>query len=148
LQYPLQLIASEKRKYAYIARVSQKKRKYYVYSTRKNDTLTGYTRRFGTFKIAYDSIPPVIIPMNFKPKADLTNYHFLKFYITDKQTGIKSYNGYIDGKWILFEYDYKTGGLIYNFSDLKLSGKKHHFKLIVTDKLDNKNVYQAVFYKK
>ncbi len=148
LKYPLSLIDAPKRKYAYIARLSGKKKKYYVYGKQKNDTLTAYTKRFGTYTIAFDSIPPVIVPVNFKPKTDLTDYRYLKFYIADKQTGIKSYNGYIDDQWILFEYDYKTGSLIYDFSDRKLTGNKHTLKLIVMDKLDNKNIYKSVFYRK
>ncbi len=147
VKYPLQKIARNKQKYVYLARKS-KKRKYYTYSVRKNDSLVAYTKRFGTYVLAYDSIPPVVKPLNFKPKANLTDYQYLKFKIFDKQTGIKSYNGYIDNRWILLEYDYKKNRLTYDFSDMQLKGYKHRLKLIVVDKLGNRQVYQTIFYRK
>ena len=148
LIYPLHLISPEKRKYAYIARLVGKNKKRYIYNKQNDNNLIGFTKRFGTYSIAYDSISPFVKPINFKSKANLTDYRYLKFYIADKQTGIKSYNGYIDDQWILFEYDYKTGKLTYDFSDIELIGNKHTLKLIVTDKLDNKTVYKTIFYRK
>jgi hypothetical protein len=32
-------------------------------------------------------------------------------------SGIKSYDGYLNGNWILFEYDTKTRRITHNFSD-------------------------------
>jgi len=148
IHYPVSHIKPALRKYAYVAVFSRKKRTYYVYTTRKNDSLNAYTRRFGNFVIRYDSISPNIKPLNFTSNGNLTNYRYLKFKISDKQTGIKSYNGYIDGEWILLEYDYKKGTLTYNFSDKKLKGKHHRLKVIVTDNVGNKAVYQTGFIRK
>ncbi len=147
LKFDISKIPVSKRKYLYVAK-KYKKRKYYVYSKIKGDTLTAYSKYFGNFDLAYDSIPPKIFPSNFKPKSKLTNYRFLSVEILDKQTGIDKYNGYIDGKWILMEYDPKKRKLIYNFSDKKLSGYKHQLKIEVTDKLGNKGVYRTYFYRK
>jgi hypothetical protein len=36
--------------------------------------------------------------------------------INDTGSGIKSYDGYLNGNWILFEYD-KTRRITHNFSD-------------------------------
>ena len=33
---------------------------------------------------------------------------YLHDFVSDLQSGINTYNGYLNGKWILFEYDYKT----------------------------------------
>jgi len=148
IKYPLSLIKQKLRPYAYIAIMGRKKRDYYVYTLKKNDSLTAYTKSFGNFVIRYDSIAPYIKPLNFREKADLTDYHFLKFRIGDKKSGIKSYNGYIDGQWILLEYDYKKGTLAYNFSDKKLEGKKHQLKVIVEDLLGNTKKYQTFFYRR
>ena len=148
IKYPLSLIKSSLRPYAYIALYGRKKRAYYVYSIRKDDSIVAYTKRFGNFVIRYDSVPPYIKPVNFKDNADLTDYHYLRFKTGDKQTGIKSYNGYIDGEWILLEYDYKKRALIYNFDDKKLKGHRHVLKVIVEDMLGNKSIYKTVFYRK
>lgn len=148
IKYPLNRIDSSKRDYVYLAKKGKKNRKYYVYSVRKNDTLTAYPKSFGTYTIAYDSLPPYIKPLNFKPQAKLTDYRFLKFKAGDRQTGLKTYDAYIDGQWILLEYDYKKSLLTYDFSDLKLSGYKHHLKVVVTDYLGNEKVFETDFYRK
>ena len=148
IKYPLNQINPELRSYAYIAKTGKKNKKYYIYSRKKKDTLTGYSKYFGKFSIEYDSIKPYIKALNFKPKASLNNYRYLKFKIGDKLTGIKKYNGYIDNEWILLEYDYKKGTLIYDFSDKKLTGHKHSLKLVVEDNAGNKNTYKTYFFRK
>ncbi len=148
IKYPLKLIKPVLRPYAYIALFGKNKRTRYVSTYKKNDSLIGYTWQFGNFVIRYDSIAPYIKALNFKPNADLTNYRFLRFKIGDKKTGIKSYNGYIDGEWILLEYDYKTGKLTYNFDDKQLKGRKHELKLIVEDRMGNTRVFKTYFYRK
>jgi hypothetical protein len=37
--------------------------------------------------------------------------------ISDSGSGISSHNGYLNGNWILFEYDYKTEKITHDFSD-------------------------------
>ncbi|HFX17520.1 MAG TPA: M23 family metallopeptidase [Flavobacteriales bacterium] len=148
IKYPLSLLPENLQKYAYLTLLNKNKKTYYVSSVHKNDSLVARTKRFGTFLIRYDSIAPVIKPLNFKPNSDLTNYHFLRFYIGDKKSGVKSYQGFIDGQWILMEYDYKTGKLTYNFDDKPLSGHKHHLKILVTDNLGNTRQYSTDFYRK
>ena len=147
IKYPLNQIDKTLQAYAYIAKNGKKNKKYYIYSLKKNDTLTGYSKYFGNFSIAYDSVKPYIKPLNFKPKARLNNYRYLKFKIGDKHTGINKYNGYIDNEWILLEYDYKKGTLTYDFSDKKLQGNRHQLKIIVTDKMGNTREYSTYFYR-
>jgi hypothetical protein len=136
------------RAYAFIGRLSKKGKLYAHNTSRKNDTLIAYANKFGKFQIDYDSIPPKIKEKNFKKKGELTNYRYLKLRIWDDKTGIKSYNGYIDDEWVLFEYDYKTSTITYHFSDKKLKGYKHKLKLIVSDRQGNTAYYNTIFYKK
>ncbi len=148
IMYPLKYIKAQRRSYAYLARMGRNKRAYYVHTTQTKDSLKAATRSFGYFSIRYDSIAPYIKALNFEEKGDLTNYHFLKLAIGDKKTGIKSYEAYIDGQWILMEYDYKKGTLTYNFADKNLEGHKHHLLVIVTDRLGNTRQYRTSFYRK
>ncbi len=148
IKYPLKNIQPALRAYTYLAVYGKSNKPKYVYTIKKTDSLIGYTWQFGNFVIRYDSIAPYIKPLNFKPESDLTNYRFLSFKTGDRQTGIKSYNGYIDGEWILLEYDYKTGKLTYDFSDKKLKGYKHALKIIVEDMLGNTRLYKTTFYRK
>jgi len=98
--------------------------------------------------LALDTVKPKIIPINFKDDQLLTKYRFLKFRVSDDLSGIKSYRGEIDGKWILLEYDAKIGLLTYDFNDGQLEGTKHSLKVIASDNVNNTNTYIATFYKK
>ncbi len=102
------------------------------------------TRSFGGYAIAIDTINPKIDPINIYPGAKMNSKWSITIKISDNLSGIENYNGTIDDKWILMEYDAKNDLLTYYFDDLISSGK-HHFKLVVTDKVGNKTEYQAEF---
>ncbi len=148
ISYPLKKIKPNLVNYAYIALLGNNNRAYYISSKKTKDSLHGSTRRFGYFTIRYDSIAPYIKALNFNAKADLSNYRFLKLRIGDKKSGIKSYQAYIDGQWVLMEYDYKKGTLTYDFSDIKLEGNRHNLLVLVTDRLGNTRQYRTTFYRK
>jgi len=138
----------EKRKQLFIARKNYKGSLYYNYTRRKEDKLYTLSKTLGDYTLALDTVKPKIIPINFKNNQLLTKYRFLKFRVSDDLSGIKSYHGEIDGKWILFEYDAKKGLLTYDFNDRQLEGTKHSLKVSASDNVDNTNTYIATFYKK
>ena len=78
----------------------------------------------------------------------MTQAQYLKLKINDSETGISSYRGTINGKFILMEYDYKTGMLVYDFNDKIINASENKFKLIVLDKVGNKSTYEATFFRK
>ncbi|MDA7798923.1 M23 family peptidase, partial [Flavobacteriaceae bacterium] len=86
--------------------------------------------------------------LNFKNNNWVSKLNYLTIKISDTQSGIKSYEAFIDDEWILMEYDVKKKKLSYNFSDKKLVGSKHIFKLVVSDNVGNTNTYNATFYRK
>ena len=98
----------------------------------------------GDFYLCYDSIAPTIAPINIKEGANLSSQNQIVLRIRDNLSGIKSFNGYIDGDWVLMEYDYKTGKL-WNDLDKNLKPGKHTFGLLVSDNKDNKNLYSVSF---
>ncbi len=148
IKYNIKGVSPSWKKKIFLGRKGRGNKVYYTSSKVKNDTLIAYTKIFGDYQLAFDSIPPKIYPLNFKPKKDLTHYKRLKFEVWENESGINTFNGYIDGEWILLEYDYKTHRLTYHFSDKKLKGYKHDLKIVVTDKLGNKGVYKTYFYRK
>ena len=95
-----------------------------------------------------DKQKPKIYNPNFNKGDWLTSRKYLTIKISDSQSGIKSYEAFIDDEWILMEYDLKKKKLSYNFSDKKLVGSKHIFKLVVSDNVGNTNTYNATFYRK
>ena len=138
----------ETRKQLFIARKNYKGNLYYNNTRRKENKLYTLSRTLGKYTLALDSVAPKIIPINFKDDQLLTKYRYLKIRISDNLSGIKSYRGEIDGKWILLEFDAKRGLLTYDFNDLELKGTKHTLKVTVIDNVNNTNTYIATFYKK
>ena len=138
----------EKRSQLFIARKNYKGSLYYNSTRRIEDKLYTLSKTLGDYTLALDTVKPKIIPINFKDNQLLTKYRFLKFRVSDNLSGIKSYRGEIDGKWILLEYDAKKGRLTYDFNDTQLEGTKHSLKVIVSDNVNNTNTYIATFYKK
>ena len=95
-----------------------------------------------------DTEKPKIYHPNFKKGSWMTNHKFLTIKISDALSGIKSFDAYIDGEWILMEYDLKRKQLSYDFRDKKLVGSKHIFKLVVSDHVGNtKNLQLYVLQK-
>ncbi|MEY4110551.1 MAG: hypothetical protein RLZZ46_906 [Bacteroidota bacterium] len=102
--------------------------------------------QFGRYTLMIDSLPPAIARKNMKNGKPGIKDDFLLFHISDKLSGIDKYRGSIDGKWVLMEYDAKSGLLRYNFDQyLEKNGKKHTFLLLVTDHSGNKKIEKLSF---
>lgn len=102
------------------------------------------SREFGTFYIDVDSIAPTIKPLYDYNNKNLKKYGRLRFKIEDELSGINTYKGYIDNKWVLVEYDAKNNLLIHYFEkDLKAG--KHEFELKVSDHVNNEKIYKFTF---
>ena len=148
LTFDISKYPKDRRNQLFIARKNYKGNLYYNNTRRKEDRLYTLSKILGDYVIALDTINPVIIPINFKNDQLLNQYRFLTFKITDDLSGIRSYRGEIDGKWILLEYDAKKGRLTFDFNDIRLDGTKHSLKITAIDNVNNTNTYIATFYKK
>ena len=133
---------------SFIARLNKKKKIAYSPTIIKDSIFITKSVQAGTYFLAKDSIPPKIKPINFKKNQWLSKSKFLKVKIEDDLSGIKSYEGKINGKWALFEYEPKNKNLIYNFNDLKFKSGKQDLKLKVTDNVGNESIFQTTFYRK
>nr|WP_294794177.1 M23 family metallopeptidase [uncultured Mucilaginibacter sp.] len=101
---------------------------------------------FGDYYIRVDTVAPAITPINIKDGSNLAAAKKIYFKMSDNLSGIKSYNGYIDGKWVLMEWDYKTRVLSYTFDNAVAAGK-HVFELTVSDYKSNTKQFKAEFYR-
>jgi hypothetical protein len=101
---------------------------------------------FGDFYIKLDTIPPHVLPLNIREGISLAKARGISLKISDALSGIKSYAGKIDGKWVLMEWDYKTRILSYLFNS-DIAAGKHIFELNVSDNKDNTANYKADFYR-
>ena len=89
----------------------------------KNEYLYVQSKSFGDYVITTDTTAPEIIPVKFSNGADLTNSKTICFNIRDELSGIKSYEGKIDGNWVLFEFDAKKNLLVYTFDPDKIKNR-------------------------
>ena len=91
-------------------------------------------RELGQFTVAIDTVPPEVIPQN--PNKWTINKR-IAFRISDDLSGIDFYQGRLDGKFALFEYDAKTRSLFCNFDAKRMKEGKQTLTLIVRDGAKN-----------
>lgn len=103
-------------------------------------------RNFGTYSIAIDTTKPNIRPINISNGKNMAGSAKMLFKISDNLSGIKSFSGYIDGNWVLMEFDAKSASLWHSFDERTATGK-HHFELVVTDNKGNTQQYNCNFYR-
>lgn len=101
---------------------------------------------FGDYYIKLDNEAPYIHPVNIVNGRNMKAKSTISLKIGDNFSGVKSYMGYIDGKWVLMKWDYKTKILSYTFDDSVAPGK-HTFELTVTDQVNNAATFKADFYR-
>jgi murein DD-endopeptidase MepM/ murein hydrolase activator NlpD len=110
----------------------------------ENGYIKGRARGFGEFYIALDTTAPYITPINIHNGGNLSKSKAIYLRIGDNLSGVKTYNGKIDGKWVLMAWDYKTKILSYTFDDSIAAGK-HAFELTVGDAKNNVSQFTAEF---
>ena len=108
--------------------------------------VTATTREFGKFYVALDDTPPTVTSVNIRSDGTLSNSERLTFRITDNESGINTYDGYLDGEWWLMEYD-ANDDYLFGYYDEKLTQGKHTLKVVVTDERGNKTEVQRELIK-
>ena len=140
---------SEKEKQQlYIANVEKPKYSSYLFTRKKDSTFYTTTKTLGKYTLLTDKQKPEINLLYIKDKQWISKYKTLKVKISDAGSGIKNYKATLDGEWILMEFNHKKKVLTYNFSDKKLVGSKHIFKIVVSDNVGNTNTLSTTFFKK
>ena len=129
-----------------LAAINGSKKLIYAGGRIEGDSIIYSTKTFDNLTFATDSIPPQIRSFqNIKGKYFNINTKFT-FKITDNFSGIKSYNGYLNGVWTLFEYDKKSDKLTCKLSKAPVKkGEKYNLKLIVTDNCGNHKTLESYF---
>ncbi|WP_299902842.1 M23 family metallopeptidase [uncultured Aquimarina sp.] len=136
------------KKKLYIGRLGYNDKHYHVKTNKKGNRFSTRTRTLGSYSLFTDNEKPTIVPINVSSKKWMSKANFLKIKIDDTDSGIKSYRATINGKFVLMEYDYKTGMLVYDFNDKIISETENKFKLIVLDKVGNSTTFETTFFRK
>ena len=101
----------------------------------------------GKYFLTKDTKPPSIKPINFQNGKLVDNLSILKLRVNDNLSGIKKYNAYINGDWILMEHEPKRNLMFIEFSNLKSDDSKLELNLIVEDVVGNVNKFHASLYR-
>ena len=133
---------------SFISKLNSKGKPIYLSTQKKENKFHLKSNSLGVFFIAKDTISPEIKPVNFYKGQWISRLNYLKLKIKDDFSGIKNYKGFLNNKWILFEYEPKTKILTYNFSDIKFKNTKHNLKIYLEDNVGNKKVFKTMFYRK
>ncbi len=100
----------------FIASVSGNKL-YYITTKLVGNTFSCKTRSFGKFTLAKDTTAPRISISKPIEGKWITNQKSVNLTISDDLSGIKTFNGYLNGKWVLFEYESKLKRITHVFKD-------------------------------
>ncbi len=132
---------------ALLAIVSRRGAMSAVNGTFRNGWVEGVTRSFGNYCVVVDTIAPSVKSLSITSNGKLSNQRSIRFAVSDDFSGIKSYEGRIDGKWILFKYDAKKKLIFYEFDEHIELNKTHDLVFTVEDMKGNITEYKNTFYK-
>lgn len=128
----------------YVAGVTARGGKYRIGGKYEDGVMKVRIRDLGTYTVAVDTVPPVITPVN---QAQWGRTGKIIFKAKDKETGINTYRGTIDGKYALFGKPNSISGNLVCELDPKHveKGGKHVVEMTVTDGCGNRTTGQFDF---
>lgn len=128
----------------YVAGVTARGGKYRIGGKYEDGVIKVRIRDLGTYTVAVDTVPPVITPVN---QAQWGRMGKIIFKAKDKETGINTYRGTIDGKYALFGKPNSISGNLVCELDPKHveKGGKHVVEMTVTDGCGNRTTEQFEF---
>lgn len=91
--------------------------------------------QLGTYSLGVDTIAPHV-RINNKSNA-LSRDSWILIGVTDDVSGIANYSVWIDGKWEVFEYDYKNNRLKAKIDYLGIGRGRHTLRAVVEDSCGN-----------
>lgn len=107
----------------------------------RNGWIDGTIKELGAYTLGRDAKAPAITPLN--PSAWIPKQMFV-FRLSDDLSGVKTYRGEIDGRFVLFEMNNKSV-ITYRFDKERLARGKHVLTLTVTDACGNESTYTHPF---
>ncbi|MBI2269460.1 MAG: M23 family metallopeptidase [Bacteroidetes bacterium] len=136
-----------------LARINKKGKKEFAGGEWQNGSVTARVKEFGDYVVVSDTIPPSIKPLNISQGKNITKQKNIEVKVNDNFSGIKHFEAYIDGNWILMEYEHKKNSLTYaidttkQYSPFDTKSRTHLFKLTVSDGVGNTQTYSVTLSK-
>lgn len=92
---------------SYLEFITAKGSKRAVSLTEFDGWLIAECKYFGNYSVKRDTEGPKVFPLNFTSSTNYLSKNTLTWKITERGSGIKEADLFIDGKWYLLEYEYK-----------------------------------------
>lgn len=147
LTFSISDLDESERKGLCIVRLNERNNPVFLETYQRAQSVSIRSRELGSYTLLQDTVPPKIRPKNFKPKQWLNHYRYLSVMIEDSQSGIDTYNAFLNGKWILMEYEPKKRTLTYTFDELAAKGPQFDLTIEVTDVAGNSSNYTTTFFR-
>lgn len=115
----------------------------YMGGTYKDGWVTGRCRELGaTYELDIDENAPRITPVN---QSEWISRHRICIGLTENESGLKRYEAYLDGQFILFSGIEKTSWVACNLADtpVKKTGEMRTLKFIAEDNRNNRREFTA-----
>ena len=97
-------------------------------------------RVYGNFVVASDTSAPYVKPLNFKQGGKVTASS-LCMKMGDNLSGVREYRCFINGEWVLSEFDGKTATLSIDLGQVPQSVKAFDLNIFLTDCCGNSTEY-------
>jgi murein DD-endopeptidase MepM/ murein hydrolase activator NlpD len=117
----------------------------YIATKLVGNTFTCRTKTLGQFSLMKDTVAPKInISKSIEGKW-ITAQKSVSLIISDEFSGVKTYNGYLNDVWVLFEYESKLNKITHVFKDNLLLEGANKLKVVVTDNVGNSSIFETQF---
>ncbi|GAA6771973.1 hypothetical protein [Flavobacterium sp. CGRL2] len=114
---------------------------------RKENVFTAKAKILGQYGLVLDTIAPVVKITKPVEGKWISDQKKIEFVISDSLSGIKSYNGYLNGSWVLFEYENKNRKITHTFDDQYLTEGENFLKIEVVDNVGNTTIFETHFFR-
>lgn len=117
-----------------LARYDMRGRASYTTGSVAGHTFSALSKYFGKFTLVADTTAPTIRPVSLPTPRQGAE---LSFTIRDDRTGIFVYNAYLNGRWILAEYDPKNSRLTVRLDEQTPTSGEVELRIELADGTDN-----------
>ncbi|MBC5837237.1 M23 family metallopeptidase [Flavobacterium sp. F-392] len=131
----------------YIADIDSRGRSGYNTTAVKGNLYSTKTRSLGKYLLKTDTTAPSVAIVSSIEGKWISSQKTIQLAIADYGSGIKSYNGYLNGAWVLFEYDNKTRKITYTFKDNQVNEGANDLKVVVADNVGNSTTFETHFFR-
>ncbi|MGC8866369.1 MAG: M23 family metallopeptidase [Bacteroidales bacterium] len=140
-------LPSRLRNKALIVKINEKGQPSAAGGSWEQNRLSVQVRTFGTYSVLADTVAPIIRLLNYRSDFTLQGNQPLKVRISDDLSGIASYEAFLNGQWVLMEYDAKNNLLTYN-PDAMIKEGNNLLRVLVRDGVGNESIQEySVNYK-